>query len=382
MSDGRWHDGWRWAAIACLTIVATAHAVNIADPFGMDFVSFYAAGRLALAGTAADAWNLARHQAMELTAVAERMGMPFPYPPFFLFLVTPFALLPFGGAALAWTVATLAALLAAWRALMPGAVRLAMAFPPVVAAGVIAQNGLLSAALMGGGVALLARRPWVAGVLFGALAYKPQLGLAIPLALLAVAAWRSIAAAVLTLAALSLASLALFGPAAWTGFVELLPLYGRIATQDLVGWQKMASLYALARAGGVPDPLAWAIHVAGAAAAVALMLRTWRTTDDPLARAGTLGIASAAISPYLYLYDQAILLPAVGHLLARGMRQRTAALLYAVPALAFAMIATEAGRLPAAPLLTLALLALAWRQHLAATHRDGPRRLRTAPAAG
>jgi hypothetical protein len=36
------------------------------------------------------------------------------------------------------------------------------------------QNGFLTAALLGGALHLIDRRPWIAGVLIGCLAYQPQ----------------------------------------------------------------------------------------------------------------------------------------------------------------------------------------------------------------
>ena len=73
---------------------------------GVDFVSFWAAGRLALAGHAVDAYNIAAHHEVE-QLVAPHVGLiPFPYPPPFLILVTPFALLSFGLAFTFWSAIT------------------------------------------------------------------------------------------------------------------------------------------------------------------------------------------------------------------------------------------------------------------------------------
>src|SRR6185437_7428179 len=46
------------------------------------------------------------------------------------------------------------------------------------------------------------RRPVLSGILFGLLAYKPQFGLLIPVALLMAGQWRAISAAALTVIAL------------------------------------------------------------------------------------------------------------------------------------------------------------------------------------
>lgn len=51
------------------------------------------------------------------------------------------------------------------------------------------QNSFLTAALLGGSLLLLDKRPIVAGVLIGLLSYKPQFGLLIPLVLVATGRW-------------------------------------------------------------------------------------------------------------------------------------------------------------------------------------------------
>ena len=60
---------------------------------------------------------------------------------------------------------------------------LALAFPAVFVNLGHGHNGFLTAALIGFALLWLDRRPVVAGILFGLLAYKPQFGLMIPLVL-------------------------------------------------------------------------------------------------------------------------------------------------------------------------------------------------------
>src|SRR5438105_147271 len=74
------------------------------------------------------------------------------------------------------------------------------------------QNGFLTATLLGGGLIFLERRPILAGVLLGLLAYKPQFGLLIPLVLLATGRWTAIAAATVTVLSACSATLIVFGP--------------------------------------------------------------------------------------------------------------------------------------------------------------------------
>ena len=63
-------------------------------------------------------------------------------------------------------------------------------------------------------------RPIVAGILFGLLAYKPQFGLMIPLVLAASGRWRTMASATVTIGALTLATLLVFGPEVWNAFLR------------------------------------------------------------------------------------------------------------------------------------------------------------------
>ena len=92
-----------WLGLAALGIATLALLCGIAAVFiayqgtvASDFLSFWAAGRLALQGHAADAYDIVRHHAVEAQAVAGVGLLPFPYPPFALALFVPFGMLPSG----------------------------------------------------------------------------------------------------------------------------------------------------------------------------------------------------------------------------------------------------------------------------------------------
>jgi len=74
------------------------------------------------------------------------------------------------------------------------------------------QNGFLTAALIGGALVLMQRRPWLAGVCLGLLSYKPQFGLLFPVALVAAAQWRVIGAGAFTAAGMAVLSLIFSAP--------------------------------------------------------------------------------------------------------------------------------------------------------------------------
>ena len=191
------------AEIAILAfLVAGTHGwiVPLSRPTTTDFVSFYAAGSLADAGTPALAYDRAAHLAAE-----ERVTGPgvryqyFNYPPVFLLLCAALAPLPYLVAFVLFEGATLALyLVVATRILADrsGTALVALlAFPIVFWNFGLGQNAFLTAALFGAATLLIDRRPIAAGLLFGALCWKPQLGLMVPFALAAAGRWRAFAAA-------------------------------------------------------------------------------------------------------------------------------------------------------------------------------------------
>jgi alpha-1,2-mannosyltransferase len=76
--------------------------------------------------------------------------------------------------------------------------------PGLLANAVVGQNGFLSPALVGGALLLLPGSATVAGCLIGLLAFKPHLGILLPIVLVAGGYWRAIAAATATLGLLVL----------------------------------------------------------------------------------------------------------------------------------------------------------------------------------
>ncbi len=341
-------------------LVMIAVATNLRLGYQADFVSFWAAGRLAIAGAPAAAYAIDAHKAVELSAVALDGLMPFPYPPPYLAVVLPFGLLSYALAHATWVAATGWGYVTAAQRLMPGSVPAAIAFPPVIICGIIGQNSFLLAAIFMAALTQLARRPLVAGMIFGLLVFKPHLGLVIPLALIAGREWRAFAGAAISATGLTAISVVLFGLASWQGFFALLPLYGHIAADGLVSWNKMASVYAGLRLIGVPALTAWTIHIVIACGASAVTWKIWRGSVDPLERGAALAVATLLISPYIYIYDQMLIFAAIAWLLREGGRPYVLASIYGLSLVSLAGNFHAAATINLAPVVTLvALLALA-----------------------
>jgi hypothetical protein len=294
-------------------------------PLGTDFVSFWSAGRLAARGAPAEAWRAAAHAAVEHSAVAGawRGYTPFPYPPSFLLVCLPFGVLPYLPALVAWIAATGVAFAASLRRwLPPGAAPLvaAAAYPAVLINAANGQNGFLTAALFGAGALFWGRRPFLSGLLLGLLAFKPHLGLLLPVAMLAARQWRAIAGAAISAAALTLASAAAFGLEAWQAFLPTLAVQRAVVEQGVLEPGKVISLFSALRLWGAPLTLAYAAQaLLAAAVALAVARQAWRRPTER-GTAALLVCAAALAPPYLLDYDLTLAAFPMAWLLAEGIK--------------------------------------------------------------
>src|SRR5438105_5948092 len=189
-----------------------------------DFASFYAAGKLATAGTPTLAYGQAAHHAMEQAVTAPGIEYQFfNYPPVYLILCAALAPLPYLVAFVLFIGATLLLYLAVARRILDDrsvtALIVLLSFPMLFWTMGLGQNAFLTAALFGMATLLIDRRPVAAGLLFGLLCYKPHFGLLVPVALAAGGYWRSFIAAAISAGSLVLVSLLLFGWETWHGFL-------------------------------------------------------------------------------------------------------------------------------------------------------------------
>ena len=110
------------------------------------------------------------------------------------------------------------------------------------------RTAFLSAALIGGGLLAMDTKPALAGLLFGAMAFKPHLALVDPVRAhlrppMDDARHRRAA----TAAAFSAASLAAFGAPTWQGFFADAAFARSALENNLVGDEKMQSVFAAVR---------------------------------------------------------------------------------------------------------------------------------------
>ena len=295
-------------------------------PIGTDFSNVYAAGQLTWQHRPAEAYEPARQHAAEKAVFAGR-EVPFygwHYPPFFFAVAFLVATVPYGWAISLWLAASFAAYLATMRAILPRppTLLIAAAFP----AGFInighGHNGFLTAALLGGALHLLDRRPWLAGVLVGLLIYKPQFGILIPIALLASGRWRTIGAAVTTIACLLALSLITLGGEVWHAFADSMTFTQTVVLeQGGTGWEKIQSIFSAMRMWGGSIQLAYAVQIALALSLAASLAWLWRSETAFELKAAALAVGSLLATPYVLDYDLVVAGIAIAYFARLGLDQ-------------------------------------------------------------
>ena len=322
-------------------------------PLGTDFSNVYAAGTYVLDGQPTAPFDpprqFVREQAIFGTAT---QFYGWHYPPFFLFIAAVLALMPYPLALFVWQATTFAIYMGAVRGIRsswPGLSRpstsardgghedvdarhkaghdrswllLAVAFPAVFVNIGHGHNGFLTAALIGLALIHLEKRAIIAGILFGLLAYKPQFGLLIPLALAAGGYWRAFAAAALTVAALALLTTLAFGPPVWLAFLDS-TYFTRVVVleQGDTGWHKIQSIYSWVRMWGGSIALAYAVQGAAILAIGASLAWLWRSPASFALKAAALVIGVLLATPYSLDYDFVILAPAIAFFALDGLKR-------------------------------------------------------------
>jgi alpha-1,2-mannosyltransferase len=358
--------------VAVIAIAAGTYGlyVHLDQPSSSDFISFFAAGRLADLGTPALAYDPAAHRAMEQAAFGDPR-LPYAYfffyPPTFLAICAVLALIPsYLGAFALWILATGAVFVASLRAIVRDW-RLTVAFlsfPAAVATAGIGQNALLTAGLIGAGTYLVDRKPIAAGLLWGALIYKPHLALMIPVALLAGRNWRAFAAMAVSAAAIAALSLAWFGGATWHAFFAEAQAAASSFTTGRVGFAGLVSLFGAARLAGLGVIVADAVQLVAALAAAALTALVWARGQSLPVRALVLIAAGLIAPPVILFYDLLPAAIAIAWLMQDARRtgylpweKMTLCVIWIVPILSRGI--GIAWGVPIGPVATVALFALA-----------------------
>ena len=299
---------------------------------GSDFSVFWGASHIAMQDGPLRAYDI-QHM-MKVVGeygtleASTTLILPWLYPPTFLLLVIPLALLPFWPSYVLFVLATgvfyvkvagwLLGVRSIWR---QGAWLPVAASPAVFISVLMGQNSMLTAGLAGSAVYLLGKRPVLAGVAIGLLAIKPQLAILFPLVLLVARAWKTMASAAITAVAFTALSVAVCGWETLPAFVRNLHwAQHHLLDNGGIGWHVMPTVVAAARLLGLSVAQAYAVHLAVAGLAVIALIYVWLRTTDVGLRMAMFAMATIMTSPYLRAYELTWLGLAIAGYVGYGIR--------------------------------------------------------------
>jgi alpha-1,2-mannosyltransferase len=283
-----------------------SHKIN--KYIGTEFRIFWTGSYMALHGELSDIYNTSKFAAMEKRLAGTAEGHVWLYPPPFLLMVLPLALVPYTVSLAIWLAVTLSGYLLILRRIcpQPRIILWMIFFPAIMSNFLVGHNGFLSGTLLGGGLLFLNSAPVLAGILFGLLFYKPQLAILIPLALLAGRRWGLLGITVISGAAIGLVSALILGPDTWLEFWRNLPLAAKL-TDSPAFWNRMPTLYVAARAAGTGTVIAWLLQGIMMLGVMAGIYWVWSGKARPASRASILVLGILLFTRYAFIYDFAIL---------------------------------------------------------------------------
>lgn len=296
-------------------LISEAHGTNsISSPYGVDFGVYYTAGKMVLSGDASQIYSVSTHHVL-LESILNRdlpFYLPWLYPPMFLLIIVPFSFLPFPLALSLWLAVTFAFAFIAVRRLIirkKELVLLLVGIPGFMLNLRWGQNAFLSTGLIAFGLYYLESNPVLAGLMFGLLAYKPQMAAFPFLLLLLTKKWRVLKWSAIFGAASVLLSGLLFGFDLWGSFLQSL----LSSTTGLMesNWLNLAtiqpSLYTTLHLLGLSNPVNYGVLAIVGILAVFFARWVWLHTDRIALKASAMILGIFLVNPYFLLYDLMIL---------------------------------------------------------------------------
>ena len=291
---------------------------------GHDFTHFYVLGQIGAERATSDLYSYDA-QSARLDAIAQRFpGRFLPvYPPQTAIALAPLGRLPYLTALGVWWGLSLIVYAACcwclWR--FESSIRWLGRWPIVIlAAGYaplhsVIASGQTSAFALGlftlAWVAFRFRRPFLAGVALGALAYKPSLGLVFPIVFLVVGEFTALAGAAISIIAQLMIAAAWFGTGVFHRFLDnARSLVGQVALLEPQPWQ----MHSLRSFFSLLLPWSGAALIAYVSAAVVLIwvaIRAWRSNAPLSSRYAVLVLVTLLVDPHVNSYDLVMLICAL-----------------------------------------------------------------------
>jgi len=173
------------------------------------------------------------------------------------------------------------------------------------------QSGALNAAFLGLALLTMEKRPLTAGLNGALLACKPHLSAVLFLVEL-LHCRKALAFTLLIILALAGLATCYMGLPIWQVWWHSMPL-NDFATSNagrLQIYDRLASIFAVARYDGLGVTQSWIPHAIAALSAVAIVVALWRKPNVAFdIKAAAVPLATLLLSPYLFYYDYVLVLP-------------------------------------------------------------------------
>lgn len=296
------------AFFAIVVAGADGLLINAYSPLGGDFINMFAAARMVLGGHAGQVYIPDAFMAFEHTIIDAYIGLRlWAYPPHSLLMVWPLGFMNYGVALAAWSAIGLVVLGYGARRFGFSAIETAMLVcsPAAMQSVYYGQTGNMAAGLMLAALAASTARPVSNAVSAAILTIKPQTGFLLPVLWLAERRWLLIGATSALVAALLVATLAVFGPGVFAAyFGDTLPALGTLERQGHGAFMLMIpTVFMSARILGASGAAALGLHAVFALAIGALLVVRLLHDSDGSRRAGLVLAATCVMTPYLHVYD-------------------------------------------------------------------------------
>lgn len=269
------------------------------NPIGGDFIGFWAASKIILSGNPSDVYNHEKLFTTEQKITGVPYLIPIFYPPSYLLLIAPLALLPYFFSLIIWLAITFLLYLLIVRRIAPhpATVWLAIAFPGTFQNLIHGQNGFLTATLLGVGLLWVDRFPFASGILFGLLTIKPHLSVLIPVALIAGRRWKVLIGMITSTVSLMIISAILFGIEPWISFPKRIFFAFKFIEASAFPLYQMPTTFAAALLAGASATTAKIIHGSVAAISMGITIWLWLRNAPYFLRTSSLALG-ALIFPF------------------------------------------------------------------------------------
>lgn len=290
---------------------------------------FWGGARLFWLGHIATVFDPGQFNAWLAEQVAPGSMEPFAtwsYPPTMLLPLLPFGLVPPPIGMASWVLGTFALLTFVIRSIFQDwRIVLAVVLSPAAFYCMsFAQNGALIAALLVAGLWMTDRRPVLAGICFGLLTIKPQLGILLPFALIAGGQWRAFAIAAVVASGVFALSVLLFGTDAWAGFLHrMMPAMSAQLLHDygIPPQHAMPTMLVTLQGWGAGASLAGCGQALSTLSAIAAVIWAWRQPGVDRDWRNALTCAAVLLAtPFGYVYDMIPAMLAVALVTRSGLR--------------------------------------------------------------